>query len=256
MLTRLFITTAILGMWLMVPSGVAVADDKPDVAVAPRTPDGPPTLGYGWDEDQRPPGPRGRQPQPIPFRPGGRQPGPVIGAPIKPVPEMTGRQNGSGMGGGMGGPGMGMGGGLGRSVMGMGSGMSMAGGMGMEPGMGRPGMGMGGGMGGPGMTNFTPDPEMYKILIKDRDFEHGSMQLSQLFHHSPEEAQAEVKKQIEEIVAEHFKVRQQRRQLELTRLEKELDRLKTAIKLRQEARDDIIKRRVKQLTGESDPLDF
>ena len=242
MLTRLFITTTILGMCLTITSGVAIAaDDKQETAAVQDLPVNPPPPG--WDDRDRPERPRAGA-QPPPRRDDVRR------------RDGRGRMGGPGMGPGMGGPdrdGRGMGGRMGGPGMGPGRGRSE-----MEPGMMGPGMGRGRGR----MGGFDPmqrsDPEMYKLVAKDRELERESMELSERFRRgrASEKPPAELKEMVESVVAQHFEVRQQRRQLELTRLEKELDRLNAAIKRRQEARDDIIKRRVMQLTWEKDHLDF
>ena len=127
---------------------------------------------------------------------------------------------------------------------------------GMGPGMGR-GM-MGPGMGrGPGLESMQrSDPEMYELVARDNQLERETMELCEQYRRAPKKAREVLKDQLQEVVGQHFEVRQQRRQLELTRMEKELKRLNEAIKRRQEAREDIIKRRVAKLTWEEDPLDF
>ena len=226
MLARLFIASAILGMCFAVPSSKAVAEE-----------------GTGQVE--------GREKHDADAPPMKKR------AERRERPDVIGRR-GMGMGGpgmGMGGPGMGMGGGPGMGMggpeagrRGRGGGMGMAGpempGMGMMPGFG---------MGDPMQRS---DPEMYKLLARDRELERESISLSEQYRRAPEEARAELKKQIGEVIGQHFEVRQQRRQLELKRLEADLDRLQAAIKRRQESREDIIKRRVMQLTWEKDHLDF
>jgi len=72
----------------------------------------------------------------------------------------------------------------------------------------------------------------------------------------PSEERAELKKQIQEVVTKHFELRQKKRQLQLTRMEKELQRMRDEIKRRSEAQSEIVGRRLGELLGERDPLDF
>ncbi len=55
------------------------------------------------------------------------------------------------------------------------------------------------------------------------------------------------------MVEEHFKVRQQRRMLELKRLEQQLQHLRQALERRAETRQKLIDRRVSELLGPEDP---
>jgi hypothetical protein len=61
---------------------------------------------------------------------------------------------------------------------------------------------------------------------------------------------------LEDIVLQQFEVRQQRRQLELERLERQLKRLRESIEKRTSSRDSLIKQRVEQLVGEESDLGF
>jgi hypothetical protein len=58
------------------------------------------------------------------------------------------------------------------------------------------------------------------------------------------------------VVTKHFDVRQQRRELELKRMDEQLQRLRDAIKKRQDSRQRIIDRRVSELVGSDGSLDF
>ena len=72
---------------------------------------------------------------------------------------------------------------------------------------------------------------------------------------SAEEAER-VKDKIAELVREHFDVRQERRELELNHLRERLEQLEQSIERRNEARDEIISRRIAELTGEEHDLSF
>ena len=66
----------------------------------------------------------------------------------------------------------------------------------------------------------------------------------------------ELKKQIQELANKHFDVRQKRRQLHLERLEKELQKLREELARRSESREQIVTRRLAELTGDRGELDF
>ena len=70
------------------------------------------------------------------------------------------------------------------------------------------------------------DPEMYKVLKEDRDLEHRTRELAMQYRRASSDERTKIKQQLEETVNKHFDVRQQRRTLELKRLEGELQRLR------------------------------
>ncbi len=268
MLTRLFFIALLMGMTLGLTSNVAIADDNSAEATQDEKEVDKPAPPE-WEDRGREDRPRGDRPPPRQMRDDERR---------RPGRGMRGRMGMDERGAGIGGPERGRPGmGKPRKPGGMPGGMRG----GMPGGMGR----MGRGMGGPGMgMRFDPmqksDPEMYKLHAKDRELERKTMELSKQFRSAPAEkpgsepltikldsnvepgqltmntVKGHIKEQLEKVVGQHFEVRQERRQLELKRMEKELNRLKLAIERRQEARDDIIKRRIMRLTGEEDPLEF
>ena len=99
------------------------------------------------------------------------------------------------------------------------------------------------------------EPEMYKLLVAERDLERQERELSIQYRRAPGPQRAAVKAELKELVGKHFEVRQQRRMLELKGLEKELRRLREAIDRRNEARDALVGKRITQLIGEDD-IDF
>jgi len=100
------------------------------------------------------------------------------------------------------------------------------------------------------------DPEMYKLLQADFDLEVRERELVIQYRQAPIAQRAAVKQQLAELVDEQFGVRQERRLLELKRLEEELKRLRKAIDDRNEARKGLVGKRISQLLGEEDDLDF
>jgi hypothetical protein len=100
------------------------------------------------------------------------------------------------------------------------------------------------------------DPQMYELQKSDHDFERQTGELSMKYRLAPSAGRSAVKVELTKAVNDNFEVRQNRRRLHLERLEEELERLRSAIEQRDEARAEIVQRRVDELTGESDELDF
>ena len=133
--------------------------------------------------------------------------------------------------------------------------------MGMGMGMGMEGMGPGGRGGPPRWPHHDwddmqkNDPEMHELLKADQDLEREAREMAIQYRRAPKPQREEIKERIGKLVNKHFEVRQERRELELKRLEEELDRLRGAIERRNEARDQLVGQRLSQLLGE-DKLDF
>ena len=156
---------------------------------------------------------------------------------------------------------------MGPPGQGMMPGMPLMPGQGMIPGKGMmPGQGM---MPGPGMMPLPPrwphsdwqsleknDPEMYKLLKADADLDRQSQELAVQYRQAPKDQQGPIKERLEKAVTEHFEARQQRRLLELKRLEEELNRLRESIDKRKEAQQQIVNRRVSELLGVQDEPQF
>jgi len=100
------------------------------------------------------------------------------------------------------------------------------------------------------------DPEMYKLLKDDYDLERQTRELAIQYRRAPGAQRTDIKQRLSELVNKHFEVRQERRLLELKRLEEELKRLRDAIDLRNEAREELVKERILQLLGEEGDLEF
>ena len=175
-------------------------------------------------------------------------PGPPDNPPgDRPPPRPDGKQNpGDGGPGGMRGPAMG--GGSGKPD-GMPLGPGMPGGLPLGPGMPNgmlppPGM-MPGGM----FDMQRRDPEMFKLMREDLELEQQSRALATEYQHASKENREKLKQQIVELVNKQFDVRQQRRTLELKRLEDELKRLRDMLERRTKARKELIEKRVSELVG-------
>ena len=96
------------------------------------------------------------------------------------------------------------------------------------------------------------DPDMFKLFSKDHALERRTRELSVQYRQAPKEQRPSIRKELVEAVDAHFEVRQERRSLELKRLEEELNRLRSAIERRSKAKKDISSRRVAELLGEDD----
>ncbi len=143
---------------------------------------------------------------------------------------------------------------------------------GMMPGMpgmaGMPGMPGMPGMRGPGMPGGMPgrqhdadamrrnDPEMFRFVQEDNELDRRTHELGMQFRQAPSEQRERIQQEVRELVTKQFEVRQQRRTLELKRLEGELKRLHEAIERRAKAREQLIERRVLELLGREDELGF
>lgn len=110
------------------------------------------------------------------------------------------------------------------------------------------------GQGFPGMQE--PDGKLAELTRADEQFEHMGRQLAQHFRMANQEQREELKAKLTEVLNKHFEIRQQRRELQIKRMEAELQRQRETIKKRAEARDEIIQKRLSELTGEQSDLEF
>lgn len=98
------------------------------------------------------------------------------------------------------------------------------------------------------------DPEMFKLLQEDLDLERQTREQAMQYRRAPKAQREKIKVKLQELVNKHFDVRQQRRSLELKRLDEELKRLREAMDRREKARKDLVERRVVELLGpDEDP---
>lgn len=116
-------------------------------------------------------------------------------------------------------------------------------------------------MGPPGMPGNwqqmqEDDPEMYKLLTTDRELERQTVEMAEQYRRAPAADREKLKAGLSELVGKHFEVRQERRELQLKRMEEEIQRLRDAIKARNDSREKIVTERITELTGEANPLDF
>ena len=97
------------------------------------------------------------------------------------------------------------------------------------------------------------DPEMVKLMRADMELELQSRELATQYHSASKEDREKIKTQIVELVNKQFDVRQQRRTLELKRMEDELKRLREALDRRTKARKELVEKRVSDLVGPEEP---
>ncbi len=100
------------------------------------------------------------------------------------------------------------------------------------------------------------DPEMYKLLKEDAELDRKSRELAVEFRRAPNDQREKIKQLLEQVVNQHFEVRQQRRSLELKRLEEELKSLRDRMDRRAKARKEIVNKRVSELLGVEDDMHF
>jgi hypothetical protein len=114
-----------------------------------------------------------------------------------------------------------------------------------------------GGYGGP--RHFRPeeqDPEMFELGQKEHELEMKVGRLLEEFRRAEGEKKEEIKGVLRETVSQQFELRQQRRRLELKRLEEGLKHMRDVIERRDKARDQIINRHISELLGVEDELRF
>lgn len=99
------------------------------------------------------------------------------------------------------------------------------------------------------------DPKMADLVEKDIKLERASMELAEQFRRAGPDRQEEIRRELTELVTQHFDVRQQRRELEIERFKEQLERLQASLKRRAESKETVIRQRVAQLLGE-DVIDF
>ncbi|HVU87240.1 MAG TPA: hypothetical protein VHD36_07960 [Pirellulales bacterium] len=101
------------------------------------------------------------------------------------------------------------------------------------------------------------DPEMQKLNTEEARLEAHARDTAVRYRTTTDEIERDkLRGELEDFVLQQFEVRQQRRQLELERLEQQLKRLREAIDKRTSSRDTLIKQRIEQLVGEESDLGF
>ena len=97
------------------------------------------------------------------------------------------------------------------------------------------------------------DPEMFELEQNDQRLERESHEMAEQYRRAPEgRLRDELRAKLQETVKQHFKARQERRELEVKRLQAQLERLRGAVERRAKDADAIINQRISQLIGEED----
>ncbi|MGA2034370.1 MAG: hypothetical protein ABSG68_19165 [Thermoguttaceae bacterium] len=100
------------------------------------------------------------------------------------------------------------------------------------------------------------DPEMYKLIKAENDLDHRTHEMARDFLQASKDQRPKLKAELKKVVTEQFETRQQRRALELKRLEDELKRLREAAERREKDRQQIIEKRVSELLPEEAEAGF
>jgi len=100
------------------------------------------------------------------------------------------------------------------------------------------------------------DPEMAELMRKDGQLDRDAHELAMQYRQTTGDRRAKIQQEVEERVNKQFDVRQQRRKLELKRLEGQLQRLREVVSRRERARKELVDKRVSELLGLERELDF
>jgi len=101
------------------------------------------------------------------------------------------------------------------------------------------------------------DPLMQELNSQEAQLDAKARDLAAHYRQMTfDEDRAKLRGELADVVTQHFEIRQRRRQLELQRLETQLDRLRGAIDKRTSAREALIKQRTEQLLGEEQDTGF
>ncbi len=103
------------------------------------------------------------------------------------------------------------------------------------------------------------DPEMHKLHVAAQELEQNAHNIAVKLRKTPPEekkAREELRGLLGEAVMKLFDLREQLRAKEVDMLKKRLEELTQLLEKRKSNRDAIIQKRVKQLSGESDDLDW
>jgi uncharacterized protein YPO0396 len=115
---------------------------------------------------------------------------------------------------------------------------------------------MGMGMGHDWHRLEQDDPEMYALLKADHEMERRSLEISHELRQLPTEQRVKKKEELAKLIDQHFDVRQKRRELQIKRMEEELKKLRDAVTKRNDARAEIIGKRLTELTADEGDKDF
>ena len=100
------------------------------------------------------------------------------------------------------------------------------------------------------------DPERYERIVRMKSLEEKSQSLGRAHRQASKSEKANIEAELNKILSELFDLREENRREEVAKLETRLKELKDSLKERQENKAEIIKRRLAQLTGQSQHLEW
>ena len=100
------------------------------------------------------------------------------------------------------------------------------------------------------------NPEAFEKAMHEPKLGRRSAELAERCRASKGEAREQLLKELRGVLSEAFGLRQASMKDEMRELERELQRLRTLVEKREENRDAIVERRIEQLTGEGDFLEW
>jgi len=100
------------------------------------------------------------------------------------------------------------------------------------------------------------EPEEFERAIQERRLEREAEALARHAAQLEGEVREKTIAQLRKLLSESFELRQENMRRQMGELERELARLKTLVEKRQQHRDLVIERRIKDLTGEPDHLQW
>lgn len=96
------------------------------------------------------------------------------------------------------------------------------------------------------------DPELFKVMKTERELERSVRDTVTKYREAAKGERAKIKEELHSLVTKQFEARQQRRALELKRLEEELKQLRETAERREKDRKTLIDRHVSELLGEDE----
>ena len=100
------------------------------------------------------------------------------------------------------------------------------------------------------------DPERFERMMARRRLEREAAELAVAMRHTEGEERAALQKRLRGVLVKAFSLKQELLRGEAARREAELGELRTLITKREESRDAIVDRRLDQLTGQADHLEW
>lgn len=97
---------------------------------------------------------------------------------------------------------------------------------------------------------------MMELAKANHQLERQAQEAAHQYRRASSAEREEIRKQLGELVNKHFELRQKLRTKELERIQERIEKLRTSIEERNENREAVIERRLKELLGESDGLRF